>query len=70
MNSAATSDCLICRKHRGEATAPGGPREYWGPKVDEWPDAPRGGEAEIAPVADRLREYLREHFGTVASNRE
>ena len=19
------------------------PREYWGPKVDEWPDAPRGG---------------------------
>jgi diadenosine tetraphosphate (Ap4A) HIT family hydrolase len=44
---------------------PGAPREYWGPKVDEWPDAPRGGEAEIAQVADRLREYLNEHYGSV-----
>ncbi len=42
---------------------PGAPREYWGLKVDEWPGAPRGGEAEIAQVADRLRAYLNEHYG-------
>jgi diadenosine tetraphosphate (Ap4A) HIT family hydrolase len=37
---------------------PGAPREYWGPKVDEWPDAPRGAEAEIDAIASRLRTYL------------
>jgi len=42
---------------------PGAPREYWGPRVDEWPEAPRGGAAEIKMVADRLRAYLREHPG-------
>jgi histidine triad (HIT) family protein len=42
---------------------PGAPREYWGPRVDDWPDAPRGGEAEIAQVADRVRAYVREHYG-------
>ena len=47
---------------------PGAPREYWGTKVDEWPDAPRGGEAEIAQVADRLRAYLLEHSEPVAGN--
>jgi diadenosine tetraphosphate (Ap4A) HIT family hydrolase len=52
---------VIGRRH-------GAPREYWGPKVDEWPDAPRGGEAEIAQVADRMRAYLREHYGPTASN--
>lgn len=40
---------------------PGAPREYWGAKVDEWPGAPRGGEAEIAQVAARLRVFLHEH---------
>ncbi len=49
---------------------PGAPREYWGPKVDDWPDAPRGGEAEIAQVAARLRAYLDEHYGSVVSSRE
>ncbi len=44
---------------------PGAPREYWGLKVDEWPEAPRGGEAEIAQVAARLRAYLNEHDGPV-----
>ncbi len=39
---------------------PGAPREYWGPKVDEWPGAPRGGEVEIARVADRIREHLKQ----------
>jgi diadenosine tetraphosphate (Ap4A) HIT family hydrolase len=34
---------------------PGAPREYWGPKVDEWPDAPRGDAEAIAHLAARLR---------------
>jgi len=42
---------------------PGAPRAYWGPKVDEWPEAPRGGEAEIAGMAARVRAFLREHYG-------
>ncbi len=42
---------------------PGAPREYWGPKVDDWPGAPRGSEAEIAQVAARLRTYLKEQHG-------
>ncbi len=46
---------------------PGAPREYWGPKVDDWPGAPRGGEAEIAQVAARLRTYLKEHYGSAVS---
>lgn len=41
---------------------PGAPREYWGPQVDEWPEAPRGTEPEIEAVAERLRDYLRERF--------
>lgn len=42
---------------------PGAPRMYWGPKVDEWPEAPRGDEAEIAQVADRIRRFLENHYG-------
>ncbi len=49
---------------------PGAPREYWGSKVDEWPGAPRGGEAEIAQVADRVRVYLREHYSSLTGNIE
>jgi histidine triad (HIT) family protein len=41
---------------------PGAPREYWGPKVDEWPAAPRGGEPEIAALAARLRDFLHEQY--------
>jgi len=40
------------------ARYPGTPREFWGPRVDEWEDAPRGGEAEIAVFCDRLRLAL------------
>ena len=40
------------------ARYPGTPREYWGPRVDEWPDAARGGEAEIAALCNRLRAVL------------
>lgn len=37
---------------------PGAPREYWGVRVDEWPEAPRGGPGEMATVCERLRDYL------------
>jgi len=37
---------------------PGALREYWGTRVDEWPDAPHGGEQEIAALCERLRNYL------------
>lgn len=37
---------------------PGAPREYWGTKVDEWPEAPHGDATEIAAVCERLRAYL------------
>jgi diadenosine tetraphosphate (Ap4A) HIT family hydrolase len=37
---------------------PGAPREYWGPRVDEWPGAPRGAAPEIAIVAARVRDRL------------
>ena len=36
---------------------PGAPREYWGMRVDEWPDAPRGEAAEIAALCEQLRAY-------------
>jgi len=36
----------------------GAPREYWGSKVDEWPEAPKGGEAEITKLTTKLRQYL------------
>jgi diadenosine tetraphosphate (Ap4A) HIT family hydrolase len=39
---------------------PGAPKEFWGPKVDEWPDAPRGDESAIDKVAERLRTFLHE----------
>jgi histidine triad (HIT) family protein len=34
---------------------PGTPRDYWWQRVDEWPDAPRGGEDEAAALVERLR---------------
>lgn len=36
----------------------GAPREYWGTRVAEWPDAPHGGAQEISALCERLREYL------------
>jgi histidine triad (HIT) family protein len=37
---------------------PGTPREYWRQRVDEWPDARRGGDPEIAVFVAGLRAYL------------
>ncbi len=37
---------------------PGAPRQYWGPRVDEWPGAPRGKKEEVEAVAARIRQFL------------
>lgn len=37
---------------------PGAPQEYRGVRVDEWPDALRGDEAEVAALVNRLRLRL------------
>jgi histidine triad (HIT) family protein len=37
---------------------PGAPREYWGPKVDEWPEAPKGDEGEIVALAEQIRSWF------------
>ncbi len=34
------------------------PRQYWWPRVDEWPEAPRGGPDLVRALADRLRAAL------------
>jgi histidine triad (HIT) family protein len=36
----------------------GTPREYWWPKLDEWPQAPMGGEKEITQLVDDIRTRL------------
>lgn len=35
------------------------PREFWGLRVREWPDALRGSEVAIRAVIERVREALR-----------
>lgn len=37
----------------------GTPRRYWGLRVDEWPDAPRGGPQEIIALCERVRTHLK-----------
>jgi histidine triad (HIT) family protein len=41
---------------------PNAPREYWGSKVDEWPEAPKGTAKEIEKVVYRVRNFLRENY--------
>jgi diadenosine tetraphosphate (Ap4A) HIT family hydrolase len=36
----------------------GTPREYWGQRVDEWPDAPHGDLGQIADLCERIRSLL------------
>lgn len=50
------------------ARYPGAPREYWGMRVDEWPDAPRGDAHAVDAICLRLRHYL-EEMGENLSNR-
>lgn len=40
----------------------GAPREYWGSKVDEWPNAPKGDEIKIAEVVEQIRSYIANTF--------
>jgi diadenosine tetraphosphate (Ap4A) HIT family hydrolase len=37
---------------------PGTPPEYWGLRLWDWPDAPRGGPSERSALCDRLRSTL------------
>jgi diadenosine tetraphosphate (Ap4A) HIT family hydrolase len=37
---------------------PGTPREYWGLRVDEWPDAPKADRWEVTQVCERAWAYL------------
>lgn len=37
---------------------PGTPREYWGLRVDEWPDAPRGDVPQITMLCEEIRGVL------------
>ena len=39
---------------------PGTPREYWGVRLREWPEAPRAGDDEMRSLVTRLRAYLTE----------
>jgi len=34
------------------------PREYWGPSVDEWPDAPRGTIQDIRNLNEQVRNEI------------
>ncbi len=51
------------------ARYPGAPEEFRGPRVDEWPGAPRGGAAEIEALCARLRTWLSAHAGSDPSGR-
>lgn len=35
------------------------PKEYWGPKVDEWPDAPRGTVNDIWKLDEKIFKELK-----------
>ncbi len=37
---------------------PGTPREYWWPRLDEWPDAPLGGNAEVTQLVGEIQARL------------
>ena len=41
---------------------PGAPPQYRGPRVDDWPEAPRGNDSEIAAVSERIRAFLLTEF--------
>jgi histidine triad (HIT) family protein len=48
---------------------PNAPKEYWGARVDEWPEAPKGTAIEIEQVATRVRNFLFENFGDELTNK-
>jgi len=40
---------------------PGAPKEFWGTKVDEWPEAPRGSHEAIAALAVKLQKQMQRY---------
>jgi histidine triad (HIT) family protein len=42
---------------------PGTPRKYWGPHVDEWPEAPKGDAQQIAKAVEQIRVCLQKEMG-------
>lgn len=49
---------------------PDAPQEYWGTRVDEWPEAPRGTHAEVEALCERLRAWLAAHPADAAHSTE
>jgi diadenosine tetraphosphate (Ap4A) HIT family hydrolase len=41
------------------------PREYFGPRVDDWPEAPRGKINEIAKLDEQIRSQLNILYATI-----
>ncbi len=39
---------------------PGTPRQYWGVRVDEWPEGPRANAQEIEALCTGLRSFLQD----------
>ncbi|MFC4854438.1 HIT family protein [Actinophytocola glycyrrhizae] len=37
---------------------PGTPRDYWWPRLEEWPDAPLGGNVEVTQLVGEIRARL------------
>lgn len=40
----------------------GAPRSYWGSKVDEWPDAPKGNAEKIEALTQTLNAYFESNY--------
>jgi diadenosine tetraphosphate (Ap4A) HIT family hydrolase len=40
----------------------GAPREFWGLKTDEWPEAPRGGREAVKEFCSKFRSYLDKEY--------
>lgn len=38
------------------------PKEYWGPSVDEWPDAPKGTLQDVRKLNEKIRNELLKIF--------
>jgi histidine triad (HIT) family protein len=48
---------------------PGAPRKYWGAKVDEWPEAPKGDARQISEAVERIRNVMLDEMGMPATGK-